>query len=62
MKKAIGKFIFDLVVRYIQYLDDESFDRLSERVYRPAFTRRRPLPSFYGREIRLFDYKLLGEK
>ena len=59
MKKSIGRFIFDLAVKYINYLDDESFDRLSARVYRPEFTRRRPLPKTDGR-LMMFHYKPLG--
>jgi hypothetical protein len=60
VKKKIGRFIFDLVVKYINYLDDDNFDRLSERVYRPEFTRRRPLPVANGMPFRMFEYKPLG--
>jgi hypothetical protein len=62
MRRKIGRFIFDWVVKYIQYLDDVHFDELSERVYRPAFTRKRTLPELSGKTIRFFDYKPLGDK
>jgi len=56
MKKKIGKFIFDLVIKYVDYLDDENYDRLRAKTYRPAFTRRRPLPEPTGQKIQMFHY------
>ncbi len=57
MKKAVGKFIYDFVIKYIDYLDDETYDRLIQRVYRPAWTRRVPLPKATGETFRMYWYK-----
>ena len=59
MKKAIGKFIFDLVSKYIIYLDDEHYDQLMSRTKRLEFTRKRPLPKPTGEPITFYSYKKL---
>jgi hypothetical protein len=41
MKKRIGRFIFDVVVKYIDYLDDEHYDVLRAKTYRPAWAKTR---------------------
>ena len=51
MKKRIGQFIFDLVVKYIDALDDENYLRLRDLTYRMSFTLKRPLPPSDGRPI-----------
>lgn len=57
MKRAIGQFLFDLMVRTVNYFDDETYDKFMATVFRPAFTRKRPLPNRSGREIRIFHYE-----
>lgn len=56
MKRSIGRFIYDLMVRIIRNLDDEQYDKLMARVYRPEFTRRRILPSVTGKTIQFHWY------
>jgi hypothetical protein len=57
MKKAIGRFIFDLIVRTINYMDDSQYDLLMAKIYRPAWTRRRPLPKSDGKSMQLYEYE-----
>jgi hypothetical protein len=56
MKKWVGRFIYDLVARYIRYLDDADYDNLMERTYRPAFARRREFPMSIGNRYQMFSY------
>ena len=55
MKRWIGQFIFNFVVRYIDYLDDPTYDHLITKVYRPEFARKRLLPKPDGR-LMMFRY------
>ncbi len=62
MKKFIGRFIFDLMVRTVHYLDDDTYDKFMARVYRPQWTRRLPLPKSDDRTIRMFHYTESGKR
>ena len=56
MKRWVGKFVYDLVVRYIRHLDDREYDELMRRLYRPAFARRREFPMLIGNKYQMFSY------
>lgn len=56
MKKAIGRFLFDLLAKTVNHMDDETYDRFCTRTHRPAFARRCPLPKTNGQTLQFFAY------
>jgi hypothetical protein len=56
MKKWLGNFIFDFVVKYVQNLGPYDYERLFTRIERPMFCRLKPLPESDGRKIQMYRY------
>jgi len=54
LKRWIGDFVYDFVIKYIGYLDDDDYDRLIARIHRPAWTRRVPFPKATGQTISFY--------